>query len=377
MSTVVDGASVALESITRHLSRYLKKGQVVRCRGTIESGAQCKRRPIAGSAYCFQHWDQPNSDGRLMVVIQARDKAARLTTDLSRKAWAATVRASSRLTALSPNLRAEVLTRARALDVRQVVNWMLEFLQTRRRWVTSAMVLAFLAVVPIAILKGADVDLSSLFSFSREIISRNPAVVDGDHPTSGRQDSPGDDPNASGRLNSEGPRSPGTDFAGAYVSHVEHLSADSSMLQIVVPAGVEGTYKAIVTGSEPLEFQCVILHHYTDRLYCVGARLPDGSEINLRIFRIDEVEGSQTLVFETNYTTGELTPPAAPSPVVPTYGGAFTWPDRFDQVEVRKEQQSSARLSPPSALIGVVLLLLYCRLTQREHRQRARLIQTR
>ena len=100
------------------------------------------------------------------------------------------------------------------------------------------------------------------------------------------------------------------------------------MLLIFVPAGVEGAYRAIVTASEGVEYQCVILLQYTDRLYCIGPSLPEASEINIRIFRIDEVDGSQTLVFETNYTTGEFAPLATPSPAVPTYGGSFIWPDR-------------------------------------------------
>ena len=74
------------------------------------------------------------------------------------------------------------------------------------------------------------------------------------------------------------------------------------MLQIFVPAEVEGTYQAAVAASEGLEYECAILHHYTDRLYCIGPRLPGESQINLRVFKLDEVEGSQRLVFETNYT---------------------------------------------------------------------------
>ena len=44
------------------------------------------------------------------------------------------------------------------------------------------------------------------------------------------------------------------------------------MLEIFVPVGVEGDYQAIVTASEGQAFECVILHQYTDRLYCIGAR---------------------------------------------------------------------------------------------------------
>jgi hypothetical protein len=116
LGAVVDDATDGVENIARdlprHLSARLKEGQTefVRCRGTVKSGAQCKRRPISGSAYCYQHLNQAKLDGKQFVVIGARDKAARMTSDFSRKAWIATVGATSRLVALSLKLRARLLS---------------------------------------------------------------------------------------------------------------------------------------------------------------------------------------------------------------------------------------------------------------------------
>lgn len=307
LGTVVDGATDGVENITRglpwHLPARLKEGraEVVRCRGTVKSGAQCKRQPVPGSAYCYQHRNQAKLDGRLLVVIGARDKAARITSDLFRKAQTATVSATSRLAFLSPNLRAQVLLGELISGVRQVATRTVESLQAQRRWITSAIVLVFVAAVPIAFLILAVGDLDSLARFAREIFPRNlPAIARNS--------------NAAGLFTQDENRPPGTDFAGAYVSGVEHLSASSSMIQIFVPAGVEGTYQAVVTVSERVEYQCAILHHYPFWLYCIVPSLTEASQINLRIFRIDEIDGSQFLVFEANYTTGEFAPLAAPSP---------------------------------------------------------------
>ena len=372
------GADDVVENLARHLPGRLMEGhaEVVRCHGTTQSDAQCKRRPVAGSAYCFQHRDQAKSNGRLFIVLEARDKAARMTSDLSRKTWAATVTATSRLTALSPELRAQVLSGARISGLRRVARGTVALLQARRKWVTSAMVVLFVAAIPTAFLTAADGDLDSLARFAAEIIPRSSPAREGDPNSFSRQETPTDDPDATGLFTMDEARTPGTDFSGAYVSRVEHLSADSSMIQIFVPAGVEGTYRAVVTASEGQEYECVILPQFTDQLYCIGPPLPEASKINLQIFKIDEVEGFQSLVFETNYTTGEFAPLATPSPALPTYGGAFIWPDRFDRVEIRKEQQSSARLSPPSALLGVVLLLMYRMLSRREHRLNRRLVES-
>ena len=378
LGAVVDDATDLVENIARRLPARLIQGraEVVRCRGTTQSGAQCKRRSVPDSAYCHQHHNQAKSDGRLFIIIEARDKAARMTGELSRKTWTATVGATSRLAAMSPKRRSQVQSGKQTSGVRQVARRIVESLQARKRWVTSAMVVLLVAAVPVAFLTLADGDLGVLAGFAREIIPRNPPAVEGDANTFGRQETPTVEPNAAGRFTLNGTRTPGTDFAGAYVSNVERLSADTSMLQIYVPAGVEGTYQAVVTASEDMEYQCVILLQYSDRLYCVGPSLPEASQINFRIFRIDDVDGSQHLVFETNYTTDEFAPLATPSPVLPIYGGAFTWPDRFDKVEIRKEHQSSAMLAPLSALLGVVLLLMYRTLWQREHRLNRRLVES-
>ena len=382
LGAVVDDATVVVGSLARRLPWHLPtrlmedQAEVVRCRGTTQSGAQCKHRPVPGSAYCYLHPNQAKSDGRLMVVIGARDKAAKMTSDLSWKTWTATVSATLRLAALSLKLRAQVLIGEGISGLRRVGMGTVELLQVRRKWVTFAMVLLFVAAIPIALLTAADSDLNSLARFAAEIISRNPPAREGNPNTFGRQDTSTEDTDATGLFTIDEARTPGTDFSGAYVSRVEHLSADSSMIQIFVPAGVEGTYLAVVTASEGQEYECVILPQFTDQLYCIGPLLPQASQINVQILKINEVDGSQSLVFETNYTTGEFAPLPTPAPVLPTYGGAFIRPDRFDRVEIRKEQQSSAMLAPPSALIGVVLLLMYRMPSQREHRLNHRLVES-
>ena len=371
LGAVVGDATDLVENIARRLPRRLptrlmqSQTGVVQCLGTTHSGAQCKRRPVPDSAYCHQHRNQAKSDGRLLVVLDMRNKATRVTGDLSRKTWTATVGATSRLAALSPKRRSKVQSGEPTAGVRQVARRMVESLQTQKRWVTPAMVLLVVAAVPITFLTLANGDLGVLAGFAREIIPRNPPAGEGDANAFGRQETPTDEPNAEGRFTLDG--TPGTDFTGAYVSNVEHLSASNSLLQVIVPAGVDGTYLAVMTASEEVEYECVILLQYSDRLYCIGPLLPDASQINIRIFRIDELNGSQHLVFQTNYTTGEFAPLATPSPAFPVYGGAFIWPDRFDGVEIRKEQQSSAMLAPLSALLGGVLILLYRGQRYREH----------
>jgi len=363
LGAVVDDAADLVENIARRLPARLIEGraEVVRCRGTTHSGAQCRRRPLSDSAYCYQHRNQAKSDGRLMVVLDMRNKATRMTGDFSRKTWTATVGATSRLAALSPKRRSQVQSGELTPGVRQVARRIVESLQAQKRWVASAMVLLVVAAVPITFLILADGDLGVLAGFAREIIPLNPPAGEGDPNAFGRQETATDEPNAAGQFTLDGTRIPGTDFAGAYVSNVEHLSANNSMLQIFVPAGVEGTYLAVVTASEEAEYQCVILLQFADRLYCIGPSLPDASQINFRIFRIDEIDGSQSLVFETNYTTGEFAPPATPSPNFGPYGTGFIWPDRFNEAEVEREYASNSVLAPVSALatmlvVGVWLL---------------------
>ena len=367
VESLQDGANDVVANIARrlpwHLPTRLMEGQaeVVPCRGTVQSGAQCKDRPVPGSAYCFQHRNQAKSDGRLFIVLEARDKATKMTSDLSRKTWTATVGATTRLAAWSPKLRAQVLSGERILGLRRIAGGAVKLLQVRRKWVSSAMVLLFVAAIPIAFLTAAGGDLDSLARFAAEIISRNPPAREGNPNTFGRQETPTDNPNAAGGFTLDGTRAPGSDFTGAYVVGVEHLSADSSLLQIFVPAGVEGTYRAVVNASEGVEYQCVILPQFKDRLYCIGPSLPGTSQINIQIFRIDEVDGSESLVFETNYTTGEFAPLATPSPNFGPYGIGFVWPDRFNEAEVEREYASSSVLAPASALatmlvVGVWLL---------------------
>ena len=80
---------------------------------------------------------------------------------------------------------------------------------------TCAMVLLFMAAVPIAILTMADGNLDSLARFAREIIPRNPPARERNPNTFGPQETPTDDPNAAGLFTLDEARTPGTDFAGA------------------------------------------------------------------------------------------------------------------------------------------------------------------
>lgn len=376
LGTVVDGASIIASNTGRRLRRLTGTGQTedVRCRGKTQSGTQCRRSSVSGSAYCHQHRNQAKSDGRLLIVIGALDKAASIKSDLSRKSGRDPFIATTPLATVGPKPQTQGPIGGWNLRLRQFAERTLESIKSRRRWQIIVIVLVLLAAVPIALQTATGGGLNSLVGLARGIVSGNLTAVERDPNVFGRQQTPTDEANAAGLFTLEDNRTPGTDFSGAYVFGLEHLSANSSMLQIFVPAGVDGTYLAIVSASEGLEYQCVILHHYTDRLHCIGPSLPEASQVNLQIFKIDEADGSQILVFETNYTTGEFTPLPAPTPAFPVYGGAFISPDRFDRVEILKEQQSSSILSPLSALLGILLLLVYRMLSQREDRLNRRLV---
>lgn len=349
--TIAHSASVLADRIALRLPRNSRRERAIlaRCRATTESGAQCKRRPIPDSAYCHQHRNLAKSDGRLFIVIEARDKAAKMTNEISRKTRTAAILATTRLAALSPTLRAEEFPREGFLGMRRFARRAAQSLRMQSPWVTAAVALIFIAVASIGFLMVANVDLRSLTGSSGDISP--PSPTGGESESSGGQEVEAS--SNSGLFAGEDIYAPGADFRGAYVSGVEHLSNDSSMLEIYVPAGVEGDYHAVVTASEGLEFQCVILHHYTDRLYCIGARLLDGSQVNVRIFKIEEGQASQYLVFETDYTIGETVPPPQPTqPAFVPYGGGFTWPDRFDDIERQREQESTSFLWPLSMIMG-------------------------
>jgi hypothetical protein len=374
IETIAQSASVLADNIARRLSGNSRRYRSIlaRCRATTESGAQCKRRPVSGSDYCHQHRGSAKSDGRLFVVLGARDKAAKATSEFTRMTRTAAVRATTRLTALGPTLRAEALPREGVLGLRQVARRAAQTLRMQNRWVISGIALALVVAASIAILKVANVDINSLNGFSGQIIPRNALATGRDsEPPNGQE---AQDSNPTELFTGAVAFVPGTDFRGAFISGVEHLSGNSTMLEIFVPAGVEGNYHAIVTASEGSEFQCVILHHYTDRLYCIGARLQEGSQVNVRIFRIDEVQGSSSLVFETDYTTGDFVPlPQPTQPAIVPYGGGFTWPDRFDDIERQREQESTKFLWPLSTVSGVAALWLMIRV-RRALRQTKRLI---
>ena len=251
----------------------------------------------------------------------------------------------------------------------------MESLIVQRRWAAFAIATALVAAGLIAILRVANVDLNSLTDIISGIIPRSPSGTGRDPELLNGQAASTTGSNPIDLSIEDGPKIPGTDFRGAYVSGVEYLSNGSSMLEIIVPAGVEGDYTAVVAASESLEFQCVILHHYTDRLYCIGERLQEGTQVNVRIFRIDEGRGSQDMVFEANYTIGEFVPPpqSTPAAFVP-YGGGFIWPDRFDDIERQREQESARFLWPLSTISSAAALWLLVRV-RRNIGQTKRLIE--
>ena len=407
LGAAVDDAFLDLRRALRRLrpNRNDVVDHAERCHGTTKSGARCKRNPVPGSKYCFQH----RQDKGMLLVVDMRDKAAKTTTEISQKAKAAVVGGASQLVPSSPNLGARVRREKWISRMRRSAKGFLESIDPRngrgasgdsatqygelgpnlrvlvsgsrgvsgarynarrilgslgaeRRWLVAAVMVVAVAAILYLIVSLAD--LNPLIAFAREIVSRTTEVS-----TASIQDpqAPGEQPvEGGGPLSTFGEEvagPPGTDFRGAYVSNVEHLSNESSMLEIFVPAGVEGEYHATVTGSEGLEFECVILHHYSDRLYCIGARLLDGSQVNVKIFWISALDGSQMLVFETNYTTGEvvLPPPIPTQPSIVPYGGGFTWPDRFDGIQQRREQESTRALWPLSAISGLAALWLITR----------------
>jgi hypothetical protein len=213
----------------------------------------------------------------------------------------------------------------------------------------------------IVVVRVANIDLVSLVGFASETSPRSPSALAANADAAGNQESSTAGVNPM-LVTADGIYAPGTDFRGAYVLGVEHLSEGRSMLEIYVPAGVEGDYQAIVTAAESLEFQCVVLHHYTDRLYCIGTRLEDGSQVNVSIFRIDDGQDSQTLIFQADYTTGEDIPLVVPTqPAFVPYGGGFTWPDRFDDIERQREIESSRLLWPLSTILGAAAFWLLTR----------------
>ena len=404
LGAAVDDAVVDIRNLMRRLRqpRTENVGRLDRCHGTTQSGARCKRHPVSGSKYCFQH----RQDKGMMLIVDMHERATKTTTDISQKVrtavmggasqlvpdlgarsiksrWilgareaargilesiyarngrAANRGATLRLGELSPNLGARTLGYGGISGIRGAAKKLLDSGRAEKRWVAVALVLAFMAAISYVILIVGD--LNPLVAFVREIAPRaaevSPAIVGDAGPLS---DQVAEEAGAVELFSGLVAGPPGTDFRGAYVSNVEHLSNESSLLEIFVPAGVEGKYQAVVTASEGMVFECVILHQYTDRLYCIGSRLTEGSQVNVKIFWIDEVGGSQSLVFETDYTTGEIViPPAVPTqPAIVPYGGGFTWPDRFDGIKQQREEESTRSLWPLSAISGLAALWLLMR----------------
>jgi hypothetical protein len=169
---------------------------------------------------------------------------------------------------------------------------------------------------------------------------------------------------------------PEGEFGGAYVLGVTHLTDNSSLVRMFVSSVPEGSYHAVVVGSEELDYQCLTLEGLADRLYCVGPRLHGDGLIRLSLFRINEANGTQVVVFETEFNFADAPIPTDSTPVVPiVYGGGFTWPDRFDGAEIQRENQSSERLWPLSLLLGFVPYVYHI-LSQRGHRLKRPLVES-
>jgi hypothetical protein len=109
------------------------------------------------------------------------------------------------------------------------------------------------------------------------------------------------------------PATRGDPFDGAYVEGVSPLAGDRSMVRIIVPLGVKGSYVAIVAVWQPQEFTCLLPEWYTDRLYCIGPRLPAGQRATLELFLLGSDGDPGLLVFETEFLVMEFLPTPQPT----------------------------------------------------------------
>lgn len=277
-------------------------------------------------------------NSRLLIVLEARDKVASKMHELSPSARTAInrlVRAALRLTKLTMILRERGSLVAEGMPgVRQAMEAVWETLRNRRAWVIIAGTLAIAlggtrGAMRLMVNSGETLDPEKAPSPSEGLIPLAPFMPSGTD-------------------------SPVVDFLGAYVLEVTHLSTDSSMIGISFPVELEGDYRAVVTMAEEQDFQCVILAYYPHRLYCAGPLLEEGKLARIRVFRIDEGQALQRLVFETQYYIGEAPRPVNVTAAVPVpYGGGFTGPDRFNDIERERERASSVLLWPLSIVLAI------------------------
>jgi hypothetical protein len=73
------------------------------------------------------------------------------------------------------------------------------------------------------------------------------------------------------------------------------LQDGSLLVTLHVPKGVEGNYRAVVGENE---FTCEILEDYPDRLYCHGAGVKSGAQVEASWY----LEGIELPIFETVFT---------------------------------------------------------------------------
>ncbi|MEX0787511.1 MAG: hypothetical protein WD040_01805, partial [Anaerolineales bacterium] len=104
-------------------------------------------------------------------------------------------------------------------------------------------------------------------------------------------------------------------FAGAYVEGVSLMAFGRSMVRIVVPGGLEGSFTATVTAWTEKEFSCFIPPWYPDKLYCIGPALPAGSQAEIKVYKhLDGLSDLQLVFTATFYVLSVLPIPTAVDP---------------------------------------------------------------
>lgn len=143
---------------------------------------------------------------------------------------------------------------------------------------------------------------------------------------------------------------PGTDFAFAFVQGIAELSGYRNMIRIVIPGGVSGEYRAVVSGWKDHEYICFIPEDYRSRLYCYGPELPQGREATIQVFKVIVGQTPKYPLFAETFFVSVV--PALPVP----YGGGFAWPDRFNDAEEQREMSIVEKLRPLSVVLSFSLI---------------------
>ncbi len=104
------------------------------------------------------------------------------------------------------------------------------------------------------------------------------------------------------------------DFSDAYVAGVVQVGEDQSIVKIVVPRGLQGTYKAVVSSFADWDFDCLIQARRAEGLDCFGPRLTAGSRATIRVFAIHPDGRPSPPLFEQSFSVLEEIPPGGHSP---------------------------------------------------------------